>query len=184
MPRPRTCIASLAIAVATVVLALPAAPAGAGGGCHEATEGEGDTVVLDDACFGPSVLHTEAGGTVRFVNQDPVEHNVYGAGWEIGELMPGESGHRTFAEEGLYAFQCTFHPGMSGTIVVGDGDGPGNGATVAVAAAQPPAPAPTGASSSGGSSLPAAAAGLLVGLAVGVGAMAASRRRRVATVPA
>ena len=94
MPRPRTCIASLAIAVATVVLALPAAPAGAGGGCHEATEGDGDTVVLEDACFGPSVLHTEAGGTVRFVNQDPIEHNVYGTGWEIGELMPGESGRQ------------------------------------------------------------------------------------------
>jgi plastocyanin len=187
MQRRRTILA-LTITAATTVAALVfvAAPASAGGGgCHGATEGTGTTVVLEGACFTPSIIHVDAGATVRFENHDPFEHNVYGTGWGIGELASGDSGRSTFADEGLYAFQCTFHPGMTGTVVVGDGDGVGNGAAVTVTGDAPAAPSAPVSTDASGSTLPAAATGLLLGLAVGAGAMAiATRRRRVAAVPA
>lgn len=185
MPR-RRAVAALAVTVAATAaaLVLVAAPASAGGGCHEATEGTGTTVVLEGACFTPSIVHVDAGATVRFENHDPIEHNVYGTGWGIGELPAGSSGRTSFAEDGLYAFQCTFHPGMSGTIVVGDGDGAGSGAAVTVTGDQPAAP--TAATTQGsGSTVPAVAVGMLLGLAIGAGAMAmATHRRRVAALPA
>ena len=187
MQRRRTILALTVTAATTVAaLVLVAAPAAAGGGgCHGATEGTGTTVVIEGACFTPSVLHIDAGATVRFENHDPFEHNVYGTGWGVGELASGDAGRSTFADEGLYAFQCTFHPGMTGTIVVGDGDGVGNGAAVTVTDDAPAAPSAPVSTDTSGSTLPAAAAGLLLGLAIGAGAIAmATHRRRVAAVPA
>lgn len=174
------------MAATAAFLLLPAVPASAGGGCHEASEGTGDAVVIEHACFTPSILHVDAGTPVRFENRDLFEHNLYGTGWGAGELAAGDSWRVSFADDGLYAFQCTLHPGMTGTVVVGDGDGAGNGASVTVAsAADAPAPPAPPAASETGSSLPAAGAGLVVGLAVGAGAMVlASRRRRPAAVPA
>jgi plastocyanin len=175
-----------AIVAATVLPTFAALPAAAGGGCHEQSEGSGDAVVIEDACFTPSILHVEAGDTVGFENNDPFEHNLYGTGWGSGTLAPDRGVRMTFDGDGLFPFQCTIHPGMTGVIVVGDGDGPGNGATVAMgpaAPAEPPAAAKAPPSS--GSALPAGAIGLLLGIAIALGASALLRSRaRSAGAPA
>lgn len=130
-------------ATALLALAGPAVPASAGGGCHSgATTGEGDTVEMRDACFTPSTIRIAPGDAVTFVNQDPMTHNVGGMGWgELGELQQGDAFTATFADAGIYPYACSYHPGMTGAVVVGDGTGAGNGIAVTVepflAASQP-----------------------------------------------
>ena len=110
-----------------------AVPASAGGGCHRErpTEGEGDTVTMSKLCFDPGVLRVDPGTEVRFVNKDPLTHNVTATGWGyFGDLNEGDAFRATFDEAGVYPFACTYHPGMTGAIVVGDGIGAGSGVTV------------------------------------------------------
>ncbi len=165
-----------------VLAIVPATPANAGGGgCYEQTQGSGDAIVIEHACFTPSILHVEPGALVSFENRDDFDHNVYGTGWGIGELGSGRDARTTFHEEGLYPFQCSLHPGMTGVVVVGDGEGPGNGAAVAMQASglTPPAePAAGPASDVRQGSSPAGVLGLLIGLALGAAAVAIAPRRR------
>jgi plastocyanin len=97
--------------------------AGAGGGCHnpDRTEIESTTVAMQDMCIRPGTVHVRPGSTVTFTNRDSMTHNLYGAGWAHGDLLPGASATETFADPGTYAFTCTLHPGMVGAVVV---DGP------------------------------------------------------------
>jgi plastocyanin len=107
-------------------------PASAGGGCHQEslTEGDGDTVAMSEACFDPGVLRVDPGTEVTFVNQDPMTHNVSATGWGFfGEMNKGDTFQATFDDEGVFPFACTYHPGMTGAIVVGDGLGAGSGVT-------------------------------------------------------
>ena len=108
------------------------APALAGGGCHAGmTQGEGDRVEMAKACFSPSVLRTDPGTEVTFVNRDPVVHNVSASEWGyFGDLNRGDDFTAMFSEPGVYPFACTYHPGMVGAVVVGDGTGVGSGPTV------------------------------------------------------
>jgi plastocyanin len=106
-----------------------ATPAEAGGGCHStATNGSGTTVEMKDMCFTPTVLRVKPGDSVTFVNRDEMQHTVTGTGGVFGgydALTPGKSATYKFATDGVYAYSCIFHPGMTGAVVVGDGTGPG-----------------------------------------------------------
>jgi len=143
----RNGLAQMRIAVGWLPIALawlivPSAPATAGGGCHAGmTHGTGDTVLMREACFTPGILQVEPGTSVTFSNEDPMTHNVSANGW--GYLDPMERGdrfHATFEAPGVYPFACTYHPGMTGAIVVGDGTGAGNGELVSVTSLEPPGP--------------------------------------------
>lgn len=178
----------LAAALAAVPLLAMATPATAGGGCHEdVTTGTGDTVEMVGVCFTPTTLHVEPGTTVTWINKDPMTHNVTANQWGHFEPMgQGDVARATFDEPGIFPYACTYHPGMSGAIVVGDGTGKGNGA-VTVESWQPPtqadaAPAAEPASSSGTSgSSPALAwvGGAILGFALAVagGAVRSATRR-------
>jgi hypothetical protein len=137
---------------------------------------------MSGACFTPTSLRIAPGGAVTFVNRDPMTHNVGGIGWgDLEDMVEGDAFTATFADPGVYPYACSYHPGMTGAIVVGDGTGAGNGTAVTVepfvaapasfdtvddaaaVAADPPSP-----SSSGWSGWVAAgAAGLLLGLGAG-----------------
>lgn len=172
-----------------VMLLVPAAPALAGGGCHMGvTQGIGDTVEMVDACFTPTNLKVEPGDTVTFVNTDDFVHNVAANQWgHFEDLFQGDAFTATFAEEGVYPYACSYHPGMSGSIVVGDGDGAGSGEAVAVSPFEPPAPSPevevrtVTVTEDAGAGSPlvwlAATFGLAVGL--GLGLLTSRRRARV-----
>jgi len=166
---------------------LVAMPARAGGGCHEGvTRGTGTAIRIVDACFTPTILQVKPGGTVTWTNSDPVVHNITANGWgHDDDLRPTERFTATFDEPGLYPFACTYHPGMSGVIVVGTGSGPGNGTTVAVAD-DPAAPDPTAPLASLDNTadphgwVAPAAVGMVLGILGGLGIAAARRRRIVA----
>jgi plastocyanin len=184
MPMARRSAIVIAAAVLTVLI-VPAIPAAAGGGCHTgATQGTGDTVELVDMCFTPSTLQVQPGNTVTFVNKDPLVHNVGGSLWgHYDDLNPGDSFTATFDDEGIYPFACSYHPGMTGAIVVGDGTGVGNGAAVAVSSFSQPEPSPVvevRTVTRRASAAPAVAGwviGPLLGIGIGLGIAALIRRR-------
>jgi plastocyanin len=179
-------------AIAIAALAVPLAPAAAGGGCHgDPTTGGGDTVEMLNACFTPTSLRVDPGATVTFVNRDPIAHNVGGADWgRYEDMVEGDAFSATFADPGVYPYACSYHPGMTGVIVVGTGLGAGNGDEVAVrsfladqavgapaagsetvaaaATPEPSGPGPVG-------WIAAGAAGLALGL--GIGTLARRRPR-------
>jgi plastocyanin len=119
------------IAAAAVFAFLPSVPAQAGGYCQEgkATEGSGNTVRTQKNCFQPTVLRAETGSEVTWVNEDPEGHTVTGAGgaWGTGhkEVLPDTKMALRFDEPGVYSYTCLLHPGMTGTVVVGNGTGKG-----------------------------------------------------------
>ena len=57
------------------------------------------------------------------------------------KLHPGDSVSYRFTEEGVYPYACMLHPGMGGTVVVGDGSGKASvGAAVEVVPPKADAP--------------------------------------------
>jgi plastocyanin len=128
------------LAAAAVFAFLPSVPAQAGGFCQEgkATEGTGNTVRTQKNCFQPTVLRAEP-GEVTWVNEDPEEHTVTGAGgaWGSGHkgVGPDQKMSFKFHEPGVYSYTCLVHPGMTGTVVVGNGTG--KGAAVQVIEVEP-----------------------------------------------
>ena len=73
--------------------------------------------------FSPSSVTITKGGTVTWTNgSGTVAHNVTfsatsGAPSNIPNMSSG-SNSRSFAASGSYAYQCTNHPGMNGTVTV------------------------------------------------------------------
>ncbi len=134
-----------------------------------------------EACFTPSTLHVDAGTTVTFVNRDPFEHNVSGNGWGRFESMAqGDRVSARFDDDGIFAYACSIHPGMTGSVVVGDGDGSGNGAVVVASDDDPGeaaiVPATTTTTEARGGGWLAAAVALAIGLVLGF--VIATLRRR------
>jgi plastocyanin len=113
----------------------------AGGGCHgdatqqDATGQDEVTVAMVDACFSASLTEVDPGTDVTFMNEDEgITHNVGGTGWgNYADMVKGDSYTAIFDDPGIYPFACSYHPGMTGAIVVGGGKGVGNGATVSTA---------------------------------------------------
>jgi plastocyanin len=186
----RTAIrAGLVAAGTTAVLVGPwAGPAPAGGGCHRGlTQGEGDTVELSKMCFGPSILKVDPGTEVTFVNLDPIVHNVSANGWgQLDDMKEGDAFTATFREDGVYPFACSYHPGMTGAVVVGKGMGAGSESSVLgpstvtgveTGAAESGEIAAEQASSSDGASPTGWVAGGVLGLALGAGGALMWRRR-------
>jgi plastocyanin len=134
------------IVAVSVLVGIPGA-ASAGGGCHSGVtendaSGEKDpTVRMIDACFTATVTTVDPEAPVTFVNTDDgITHNVGGNQWgQFEDMLPGDAFTVSFDEAGTYPFACSYHPGMSGAIVVGDGKGAGAGETISV---EPFVPAP------------------------------------------
>ncbi|HLZ68872.1 MAG TPA: heavy metal translocating P-type ATPase [Dehalococcoidia bacterium] len=91
---------------------------------HMAMVGQRTTARMPDK-FRPGTLHVKAGTTVTFVNDDEQAHTVVSGSrgapdgrFESGLLQPGQRFKVTFARPGTYAYVCSLHPGMNGTIEV------------------------------------------------------------------
>ena len=79
-----------------------------------------NTVTISGMAFSPASITIKAGQTVTWVNQDSIAHTVTSDQglWDPGSLAPGASYQQTFATAGQYAYHCTIHPFMTGTVVV------------------------------------------------------------------
>jgi plastocyanin len=72
--------------------------------------------------FVPHVVAIVKGATVKWLNDDTVEHNVFSpqGGYDLGTWGPGESRTHTFTKPGVYAQLCRLHTEMEGWVVVLD----------------------------------------------------------------
>jgi plastocyanin len=72
--------------------------------------------------FRPHVLAVVRGTTVRFLNNDAEDHNVYSpeGGYNLGTWAPGLTRDQTFDTVGVYTQLCRIHPDMEAFVVVLD----------------------------------------------------------------
>ena len=118
------------VVVVGFLLVLFVPNAGLAGGCHASsqmttgrTRGNA-TIDIAQCGYSPAILYVEPGSEVTWVNQDPVPHTVTGTGLSLGGEKYLELGERTesfrFDDTGVYPYYCILHPGMTGTVVIGD----------------------------------------------------------------
>ncbi len=73
-------------------------------------------VAINDKEFVPRVVVVPVGSTVRFLNHDPFDHNVFSASdvnpFDLGQYGRGEARAWTFAGPGLTRVFCNVHPRM------------------------------------------------------------------------
>jgi plastocyanin len=93
--------------VATTIAAAPAAGAGAVG--------------IADFKFGPDEVHVPVGGSVQWTNNDSQQHTATSStgAFDAGAIQPGASTTVEFKTAGSFTYICSFHPFMTGTVVVG-----------------------------------------------------------------
>ena len=72
------------------------------------------------AAYAPNPMTVSAGTTVTWTNNDTVAHTATGDGgvFDSGPIRAGGSYQFTFQNRGTFAYHCTFHPGMVGSVVV------------------------------------------------------------------
>lgn len=75
---------------------------------------------ISDFQFTPGSLTIHVGDTVTWTNNGPSEHTATANNhsFDTGLLKKGQSASHTFSQAGTFAYICTIHPFMHGTIVV------------------------------------------------------------------
>jgi len=115
-----------------LLLALSAALAAGCGGDDEASPAKsadkpsasgGDTVAvtMKDILFKPENVTARVGQTVRWTNEDSVDHTVKagsGASFESKSLSEGDTYEQKVTKPGKIAYVCTIHPSQKGSIDV------------------------------------------------------------------
>jgi len=82
-------------------------------------------VTLAGQAFSPASVTVAVGGTVTWTNKDSMPHNVTAnsGAFKSATLAPGAVFSFTFTTPGTYAYNCTFHGGMNGTVIVPSASG-------------------------------------------------------------
>ena len=119
--------ATSAAPVATAAPATSAAPATtaapvetAASATSGAASDAGTAVDIKQFKFGPAEIRVPVGGTVTWTNSDNQRHTATASGtFDTGGIDPGASATHTFDTAGTFAYICSFHPFMKGTVVVG-----------------------------------------------------------------
>jgi plastocyanin len=120
------------------------------------------------ACYSPNPIHVTVGSTVTWMNGTSIAHTATSdtGAWNTGAIAPGgTSSAVAFNTAGTFAYHCTFHADMHGSVIV---------SAASATPAATPAPVRGLASSGGGPALPIGSALLLLGLAL----LLAGRLRR------
>lgn len=75
---------------------------------------------MTTTAYAPNPITVSVGGTVTWVNNDNTTHTATGNDglFDTGNIAPGASYSRTFTSAGSFAYHCTQHPGMVGTVNV------------------------------------------------------------------
>ncbi|HEY7981172.1 MAG TPA: cupredoxin family copper-binding protein [Candidatus Eremiobacteraceae bacterium] len=112
-------------ALAIVAAVMTAAVTGRTDPMSQATPTPGPTaapvaVKIVNFAFSPQKVVIPVGGSVTWTNKDDVAHTATASdsSFDSGNLANGQSWTHTFTKAGKYAYICTYHPNMTGTIVV------------------------------------------------------------------
>jgi plastocyanin len=71
--------------------------------------------------FSPQAIEVGAGEIVQWENSDLTPHTVTSEGGgdlNSGSIDAGASWRHTFTQPGTFAYFCTFHPEMKGSVIV------------------------------------------------------------------
>ncbi|MGE5138659.1 MAG: LysM peptidoglycan-binding domain-containing protein [Rudaea sp.] len=81
---------------------------------------QGTNVTIADFTFSPASITIHVGQTITWKNSGPSPHTVTSntGAWDSGTLNAGASFSRTFNTAGTFAYHCSIHPMMMGTVVV------------------------------------------------------------------
>jgi plastocyanin len=109
-----------------VAAAMPPAPASAPAPSITPVVAAGTSDVMvgqKNREFTVKEAHVKPGGTVKFVNDDTVAHNIIvtmpgGKLQNTGVQEPGQSASMQFTEPGKYDVECAIHPQMKMTVNV------------------------------------------------------------------
>jgi plastocyanin len=77
-------------------------------------------VEIEDFAYAPDPVTIEEGGKVTWINRDSDPHTATAddGSFDTGTLEEGKLGSESFKEPGTYAYTCTIHPEMEGTVEV------------------------------------------------------------------
>ena len=77
------------------------------------------TVAMDGTRFIPETLTVRRGDRVVWVNKDPFPHTATaGRIFDSKSIAAGHSWSYVARKSGEFAYVCTLHPGMKGTLIV------------------------------------------------------------------
>jgi plastocyanin len=136
-----------------------------------------ENVTISDFQFTPAQITVQQGDTVTWTNEGPTSHSATSSdgSFDTGIFSAGGSRSATFDEAGTFAYICTPHPNMHGTVVVeasSSGGGSGDSGSGSGAGATDTGSTGSGSTSSGtsssGSGLPATGADALALAILGV----------------
>jgi len=82
------------------------------------------SVVIKNFAFNPSIITIPVGTTVIWTQIDNAYCTVTGDGFDSGILGQGESFSWTFNNAGTYSYSCSFHPNMTGMVIVTETSSP------------------------------------------------------------
>ncbi|MBM3571704.1 MAG: amicyanin [Alphaproteobacteria bacterium] len=80
------------------------------------------TVAAKDDSYQPRSVSARVGDTIKFVNQDFVDHNVLvptlGFAVNPGVMKPNQASTIPLGKAGTFDVHCVFHPGMKMKVTV------------------------------------------------------------------
>lgn len=80
-------------------------------------------VEIEDFAYKPDPVTIEEGGKVTWINRDSAPHTATAedGSFDTGTLEEGKLKSETFKEPGTFAYICSIHPEMHGTVEVVEG---------------------------------------------------------------
>jgi plastocyanin len=77
-------------------------------------------VEIEDFAYDPDPVTIEEGGKVTWINRDSAPHTATAedGSFDTGTLEEGKLKSESFKEPGTYAYICSIHPQMHGTVEV------------------------------------------------------------------
>lgn len=87
-----------------------------------AAEAAEHVVAMEGMAYVPDTLAARVGDTVRFVNRDGMDHDVFvptvGYAVDLGKQEPGQEAVLPLGKAGRFEVECVFHPNMLLTVEV------------------------------------------------------------------
>jgi LPXTG-motif cell wall-anchored protein len=138
-----------------------------------------ENVTISDFQFTPAQITVQQGDTVTWTNEGPTAHSATASdgSFDTGIFSAGGSRSHTFDEAGTFAYICTPHPNMHGTVVVeasssggsgGGSSGSGSGSSDTGSTDSGSTSSSSSGSTSSGSGLPATGTDALLLALIGV----------------
>jgi plastocyanin len=110
---------ALALVIGLALLGVLAVRSGSAAGQATATASATKKVEINHFAFHPPTVHVKRGGKVAFTNASNVTHTATRVGsFDTGHIKPGTTSTVTFAKRGTFAYHCSIHHFMKGTVVV------------------------------------------------------------------